>query len=84
MLAVAVLPISHETLQYGSDDGGITVKADHPDLNKKMEVRALSLSLSSFCSHFSLFSLLYSLLSLLSSLLSSLDSLVGGWPKDQH
>lgn len=39
MLAVAVLPISHETLQYGSDDGGITVKADHPDLNKKMEVR---------------------------------------------
>ncbi len=38
MLAVAVLPIMHDTLKYGSNDGGITVKADHPDLNKKMEV----------------------------------------------
>lgn len=74
MLAVAVLPISHETLQYGSDDGGITVKADHPDLNKKMEVRRESPPLWPLSSSFSL--------SLVGSLQTSHFFLLGSGKED--
>jgi hypothetical protein len=33
LLAMPILPISKETLKYGSDDGGKTVHADIPEVN---------------------------------------------------
>lgn len=48
MLAVALLPINKDTLRYGSNDGGFTVRADHPILCKKMEVHKRTNSLLPF------------------------------------
>ena len=36
MTAVSVLPIDNQTLKYGSDNGGITVKNDIPDLSDQI------------------------------------------------
>lgn len=45
LIASSLLPISKDTLVYGSSDGGRTVRADVPELNQLMEKVAQILNL---------------------------------------
>lgn len=45
VIAMSVLPISKETLLYGSDDGGATVHADNEELNNLLRAAAKRLNL---------------------------------------
>lgn len=46
ILAMSVCPINHETIVYGSDDGGRTVHDDNPLMSKKMRDAASLLNLA--------------------------------------
>lgn len=45
ILAESVIPVGHDSLVYGSKDGGISVHADSPALNEKIRLAAISLNL---------------------------------------
>lgn len=45
LTALSTLPISKETLRYGSHDSGVTVHTDLPELNEKMKSFAKKLNL---------------------------------------
>jgi hypothetical protein len=58
--ATTKLPISKDTLRYGSGDGGKTVHADDPKLNHLMKLAAKAVNIKGhyvpnkfifFCSH---------------------------------
>jgi hypothetical protein len=45
LLAASLLPLGKHTLVYGSEDGGRTIRADHPEANNKMQLLGKSLNL---------------------------------------
>jgi len=45
LVAMSVLPVNKQTIKYGSNDSGVTIHADIPEINQKMEFVAKQLNL---------------------------------------
>ena len=54
MTSVSMLPIDNTTLKYGSDNGGITVKNELPDLSNQISYIAEYWNLVCFCFKFAI------------------------------